>query len=459
MSDLFYYDRPNPVRIRGQDCKFENVFQKNFVTNEYERVGGGGGGGDLPPYLKANSIDIDDPGNLGTELTGTALTFGDSMGNVSINLAKAKVLDQLKSVTAAAAGRKYLLWDAPTQNFVAGDILGYLETSSIDFGGGSLLSGSMAKVTANGGDEYAELQAGTGNVSLTMETTNVDSKMALNEYSLSFANKAGTATSTLNRANLKQVEDLHTMLEAAPEAGANNVLIGYSPSTKKLVRNPSSALLFTSSTAYLSLTPTSLNFIGATSSANIGQTSIRVGPSAQWISLSAAAAVNPVLALKKSGVTVNLEHEDVQTTNKLKALAAGIPGPDSKMVVFDAVTKAFTHATIPSGGASVPDYVKPTKLVIPKPPGGSTEYHIELQNTAAKKLILTADYLYMTGEIGAFTKDARIDFPQFKRLAESSAPTFLKWSPTSSTLILAPPAQWNAGTSTLDYNDVPINSC
>jgi hypothetical protein len=183
---------------------------------------------------------------------------------------------------------------------------------------------------------------------------------------------------------------------------------------------------------------------------------VYVGASSGANGIRLDGSTDQTLTVIKNGASSILNAEDIKVTNKLKALAAGTPGANSKMLIYDTVTKAFNHTNIPSG-ADLPSYILPTKLVIPKPPGGATEYHIELQNTSSKKLILTADYLYMTGTIGAFSKDARIDFPQFKRLAETSAPIYLKWSPLSTTLILAPPAQWNAASAILDYNDVPIN--
>jgi hypothetical protein len=311
MSDLFYYDQPNPVRIRGQDCKFENVYQKNNLTGEYERVGGGGG--DLPYYLKPNSIDIDE-GTAGTELTATALTFGDAAGNASIDKAKVQILTDIK-----------------------------------------------------------------------------------------------------------------TMLEATPEAGVNNILMGYNPTTKKMVRNPPLAMLYTSSTANLGMTPTSLFITGPTSSVNITPTSLRVGPSAQWILLNCTTVTNPMLSLKKSGVTVNLEYEDILTTNNLKALTAGAPGVNSKMLIYDTVTKAFNHATIPSGSASVPSYVQPTKLVIPRPiPADVQSTQIEMNNVyngVTSKLILSDRTMYMMRDGGANpSKAGEIGIDQFVDLAEYKVP-------------------------------------
>jgi hypothetical protein len=312
MSDLFYVNQLNEVKIRGKTATFEDIYQKNHVSGAYERVGGGGGGGVLPYYLKVNSVDIDE-GTAGTELSGTALTFGDSTGNVSINLAKAKVLD-----------------------------------------------------------------------------------------------------------------DINTMLEAAPEAGANNVLMGYSPATKRMVRNPALAMLYTSPTANMVMTPTYLSLTGPTSTVNITPTSLRVGPSAQWILLNCTTPTNPMLSLKKSGVTLNLEFEDIQTTNNLKALAAATPGANSKMLIYNTSTKTFNHATIPSGGA-VPSYVQPTKLIIPRPIAADPQStQIDLTNTdngVTSKLILSDRTIYMTRTDGVNPdKGAGIEIDQFVDLAGYKVP-------------------------------------
>jgi hypothetical protein len=322
MSDLFYVNQLNEVKIRGKTATFEDIYQKNHVSGAYERVGGGGGA-DLPPYLKANSIDIDDPGNLGTELTGTALTFGDSTGNVSINLAKAKVLD-----------------------------------------------------------------------------------------------------------------DLNTMLESAtPDAGAFNVFTAYDPTTKRLVRNPPNVRLWNSATANGFFTPTFFSYTGANGFSTFAPhlIGIRNNPSSTGISITNTNTVQKVTFIDPSG-NRDFMIADIDVTNKLKALAAGTPGVNSKMVVYDSVTKAFTHATIPSGGgADLPTYIKPTKLVIPRPiPADPQSTQIEMTNTdlgVTTKLILSDRTIYMIGKKSDSTvTDASMNFQKFYDLVNYNVPKIFRSS-------------------------------
>lgn len=66
------------------------------------------------------------------------------------------------------------------------------------------------------------------------------------------------------------------------------------------------------------------------------------------------------IAVTKVGVTKNLTFEDVDVTNKLKALTTATPGVNSKMLIYDTSTKAFNHTDIPSG--TVPYYVKTSSI-------------------------------------------------------------------------------------------------
>lgn len=460
---IFNYDQESPVDIRPRAIRAREYWVWNPETKDFDPLGGSGGS-PIPYWAKPNSVEISGDGDgdaavLGAfsltvqrdgeqfHLTPSGLAFMGTAGTNILTSQKTKLLTQLKTTIDSipiGAGSKTVVWNPTTQAFSVEDVHPYLKTDSIDFGGGGAGHNmNTLKVTANGGDEYGELHAEMNQVWLKMGATNVDSKSILTESSLTFANKAGTAASILNRANLKQVEDLHTMLEAAPEAGVNNILMGYNPTTKKLVRNPSLAMLYTSSTANLGMTPTSLFITGPTSSVNITPTSLRVGPSAQWILLNCTTVTNPMLSLRKSGTTLNLEYEDILTTNNLKALTAVAPGVNSKMVVYDSVTKAFNHATIPSGG-SVPGYVQPTKLVIPRPnPADIQTNQIDLTNVDGSintKLLLSdrSISMYRTDGVNP-DKGADIGIDQFIALAGYNVPkTFYK--------VMAPTAFQNCGT-------------
>jgi hypothetical protein len=110
---------PNEIDLRARKSIFEEVWTKALDSEEYVRLipGGGGTPGELPYYLKTNSIKIDGDGSetlvtsnlistkasevttsvspsavsvenfgnsTGSELSSTALTFGDTAGNVSL---------------------------------------------------------------------------------------------------------------------------------------------------------------------------------------------------------------------------------------------------------------------------------------------------------------------------------------------------------------------------------------
>jgi hypothetical protein len=313
---MSYFNLQEP---NGYETRFHKILSDEYWVKQgdtFVPLVPGGGGGDIPYYLKPNSIDIDDPGNLGTELTGTALTFGDSTGNVSINRAKAKVLD-----------------------------------------------------------------------------------------------------------------DLNTMLESAtPDAGAFNVFTAYDPTTKKLIRNPPNVRLWNSATANGFFTPTSFSYTGANGFSSVAAhlIGIRNNPSSTGISIINTNTIQKITFIDPSG-NRDFMIDDIAVTNKIKALAAGTPGVNSKMLIYDTTTKAFNHATIPSGSASVPSYVQPTKLVIPRPnPAEGQSNQIEMTNVhegVTSKLILSDRTLYMMRDGGANpSKGADIGIDQFVDLAGYKVP-------------------------------------
>lgn len=59
---------------------------------------------------------------------------------------------------------------------------------------------------------------------------------------------------------------------------------------------------------------------------------------------------------------VTLNMDDVTVTNKLKALSSKVKDAGSKMLIYDAGTKAYNYTDIPTSGGMVPDYIKPTKI-------------------------------------------------------------------------------------------------
>jgi hypothetical protein len=309
MASIYYYDSPNETNIRTKRTKTDEMWVLNPATNEYERIIPGGGDGPpvaIPYYLKQNSIDIDE-GTNGTELTATALTFGDSAGNVSIDKTKAKTLD-----------------------------------------------------------------------------------------------------------------DLHNMLESAtPNAGTNNVLIGYNPTTKKIIRNPSVVYLWNSAGVNAKLAPSYLTLMAPTTYTNINTSSVRLSDTAglNTIGLDNPTGI-PSLQITKANTTLRFHHEDIEVTNKLKSLAAGTPGPESKMLIYDTTTKAFNHATIPSGGgADLPSYIKPNSIdLVTTSMEGST---IKISDPTSASL-LRAGYLTLQ-KISGTTTNANLTFNGVKAVENLEA--------------------------------------
>jgi hypothetical protein len=126
---------PNEIDLRARKSIFEEVWTKTLDSEEYVRlIPGGGTPGELPYYLKTNSIKIDGDGSetlvtsnlistqaseattsvspsavsvenfgnsTGSELSSTALTFGDTAGNVSLTKAGVDTVSRLQTSETA----------------------------------------------------------------------------------------------------------------------------------------------------------------------------------------------------------------------------------------------------------------------------------------------------------------------------------------------------------------------
>jgi hypothetical protein len=240
---MAWFDNKNPNNEdwRLKSLMSDDVLQLNRTTGQYERVGAGDGG-DLPYYLKTNSIDIDEGAN-GTELTATNLTFGDAAGNISIDKTKAKILSDIKT-----------------------DILD-------------------SPLIANGG---------SGDI----------------------------------------------------------LFVGYDQISKKLVRSP----------ATIKLGMNDVVFTNAGVKVKSGYyESYRFGCAAGLNKLqgfASTAAEDCAFSINLNGVFYKLNSDDIQVTNKLKAIAEKVTDANSKMLIYDATTKAFNYTALPSGGsATLPTYL------------------------------------------------------------------------------------------------------
>ena len=57
---IFNTKYANGIDIRGNSCYFEDIYQKNHLNDEFERVGGSGEGPSLPDWVRDNSIRFRD---------------------------------------------------------------------------------------------------------------------------------------------------------------------------------------------------------------------------------------------------------------------------------------------------------------------------------------------------------------------------------------------------------------
>jgi hypothetical protein len=110
MTDLYFYDLPNAVKIRADKIKAEEIFVRDPSSGVYVKLtpGGGGGGGSLPYYLKGNSVEIDDfTEGVGSALTSTSLILGDNAGNATLDKATIDTASRLKTMETSGVNTDF----------------------------------------------------------------------------------------------------------------------------------------------------------------------------------------------------------------------------------------------------------------------------------------------------------------------------------------------------------------
>lgn len=293
---------PNSIDLRARKTIFDEVWTKALDSEEYVRLlPGDGGPSEIPYYLKANSIKIDGEGetmvtsNLittqaagvttsispsavsvenidnttGSELSSTALTFGDTGGNVSLTKLGVDTVSRLQTSETAtalvnAAGTFPLVYNPTTKAFGQSRALQLLSadgnyrtnittaTTRNDMPNNSaryFMSGIPSGVTHNEvnfrlyagafptGIVHRNLNTNKGTVakedSFTVGDMNFDAISTtgnwgkLAETSLSFKDSSGTVV--LDKADIVATNKLKALTTAT--AGANSKMLIYDTGT------------------------------------------------------------------------------------------------------------------------------------------------------------------------------------------------------------------------------------
>lgn len=327
---------PNTINIRVDQLWVEDAFQKNHSTGAYERVGTGGEGGNLPEYIKPDHIDM-----VTSKLTNNELSFGESV----LDKTKVDTLSDLKTKIYDEAdvgvGNRLVSWhptlktlvkNSPNVYIFSGDNEIYFSGSNplinVRFGATANINTIGMSASALGGFLrlhkggvvrflYAEDIDVTNKLkALTSATAGVDSKMLIYD----------TSSKAFNYTDI-------------PSSGGVAPVLPYYLKTNSVeLDNPAAGtpqrILCKENYNVAMLTPTRLQ--------------VTNGYAAQ-VNISTTTDVGGYIYLEKNGYGGrNLTAEDVDVTNKLKALTPATAGNNSKMMMYNESTKAFNYSVIPS---------------------------------------------------------------------------------------------------------------
>jgi hypothetical protein len=324
---IFNVDSPNEFKVRFKSVIGEDLYQKNDLTGEYERVLTASSSPEpitLPYYLKTNSIKVTGEGgsetlvtsnlistkasevttsvspsavsvenfgnSTGSELSSTALTFGDTAGNVSLTKAGVDTVSRLQTSETATAlvnatGTNPIVYNPITKAFNQSRALQLLSADG----------NYRTNITT------ASFRNDMPNNSARFFMSGISSGVTHNE--VNYRLYAGAFSSGIVHRNLN--------------------------TNKGIVAKEDS------------FTVGDMNFDAISTTGNYGK------------------LAETSLSFKDSSGTVVLDKGDVGVTNKLKALTAATSGANSKMLIYDTGTSAFNYTDIPSGGGgTVPAWVE-----------------------------------------------------------------------------------------------------
>lgn len=301
MSFLYYNDKTPHTKAIFKSLKADEYWVKDPVTGDYIPLSGGGGTpGELPYYLKANSIKVEGEGTStlidsnsidvndlteekGASLLADRLIFGESGNNSSLTKGDVDFYSKLKNVedgalitnTTAAAGTVPVVYNPTTKAFAKSRVV-YLEESG----------STLAYMTPT---SFKTQLSATNSVSVSVYNGIISDN---GTHRFRVANGVG-GLGYRNKASLKGTHMDETAITVGDMTGD-----GFYATGKHL-------RLFENS-----------------------------------------------LLLKDAVETVVMNKGDVKITNNLKALSGITPGANSKMVVIDTTTGTYNHADIPSGGSA-----------------------------------------------------------------------------------------------------------
>jgi hypothetical protein len=236
----------------------------------------------------------------------------------------------------------------------------------------------------------------------------------LTATNLTFGDASGNIS--IDKSKAKILSDIKTdIIDSAliPNHGNGDIVfVGYDQVSKKLIRSPSMIKLNNDIFC---------NYSGITLNGAYYQ-SYRFGCANGLNTIQGYAssnAANCAFSINLNGAIYILNYEDIQVTNKLKTIAEKVTDANSKMLIYDATTKAFNYTELPSGGsATLPAYLGPNSILMNSPQYiqmnsnsylrslSSTGYDATLNNAKLQivnAFPVTGEYVNTTYDIGKIT--------------------------------------------------------
>lgn len=362
MSKFFFYGQPNNVDVQGNNARFENIYQKNHHTGEHERVLTAGDSPDpiaLPYYLKNNSIDIDS-GDNGSELTATALTFGDASGNTSIDKAKVGVLSDLKAgvvdaVDTASTNETIVSWNPVTKKFSKNPATTMLYSAALK---GITFNRDTPSIVVQNSPNITTMTSSQFSITNgNSSTVTVGAGGAGGGYVI--FSKLGNTSKYMYIEDAVVTNNLKALTNAT--IGSNSKMLIYDTSTRvfNYTDVPSGLVM----PYYIS--SNKVNMV-----ASDGLSGIILEPlnsSYSCISAENLTGTRPaytrmypnLLSFKQTASTTSYDmtHEDVKVTNQLKALGSMSKSSSTRPVIYNSTTGTYGYSTY--------NYASTTKWVAP----------------------------------------------------------------------------------------------
>ncbi len=357
---IYRYEDPSGINLRANDIKAENMWQMNNLTGEYERVLTASDSPDpiaLPYYLKTNSIDIDS-GSNGTELTATALTFGDSAGNSTIDKAKAGVLTDIKTsiIDSADASnvtlQQFVGYDKSTKMLTKSPVTVALMKSPAAGGSSNtciILYRDQLKIVLQDGSNITNIFPKMVQVSNGVGKAEMNVVDSTTGGILKLSNTANSAGQIMNVDDILVTNKLKALTSAT--AVATSKMLIYDTTSKAF--NYSDIPGGGSTTLPYYLETNKVNMV-----ASDGLSGIILEPlNANYSCISAEnlTGTRPAytrmypnsISFKQSAATTSydMNHDDVRITNQLKTLASITPTDTTKTVIYNTSTNTYGYAT------------------------------------------------------------------------------------------------------------------